>query len=216
VISILIADDHPVVRSGMKQLINSQPNMEVIDEAADGEEAVKKALSRKPDIAILDLKMPKKNGLISTKQIREANSQIKIIIFSMYEDDKYIFQCLHAGALSYIPKSHNVEELIEAIHTVQLGNVYLYSNALKWVLDDCLKKSELAENKQKSLTGREEEILSYLVKGYINREIADQLHISIKTVESHKSKIMEKLHLKSRRDLMKYAIKKGLLEFNAD
>lgn len=214
-ISVLLADDHAIVRTGLKLMIDNQPDMKVIEEAVDGEEAVQKALDCKPDIVIMDLNMPKKSGLIATNQINEANSNIKIIVLTMHEDKEYLFRVLQAGASSYLLKSHDESDLIEAIRTVYQGEAYLYPNATKLLLEDYLKKTNISnEGNLQKLTGREQEVLSYLAKGYSNREVGEKLFVSVKTIESHKSKIMEKLNLKTRPDLVKYALNNGLLDFS--
>lgn len=214
-ISIMLADDHSIVRAGLRLLIESQPDMEVIDEAVDGEEAVIKAIDKEPDIIVMDLNMPRKSGLIATKQINEINSDIKIIVLTMHEDREYIFRVLQAGASSYLLKSHHESDLIDAIRTVHKGDAYLYPNATKLLLEDYMEKSAKSdENSVLTLTGREQEILAHLAKGYTNRDIAEQLFVSIKTIESHRAKIMEKLKLKTRSDLVEYAFKNGLLVFD--
>lgn len=214
-ISVLLADDHAIVRSGIKHMINSQPDMEVLFEAENGEEVVYTALEKQPDIVIMDLNMPKKSGLVATKQIHEANNEIKIIVLTMHESKEYLFHSLQAGASSYLLKSYHEDDLIEAIRTVHRGEAYLYPNATKLLLEEYMKKSdESEENYNQKLTGREQEVLSYLAKGYTNREIAEQLFLSIKTIESHKSKIMGKLNLKTRPDLIKFALKNGYLDFD--
>jgi len=214
VIKILLADDHSIVRTGLKLLINEHPDMEVISEAKDGEEAVHKAIELEPNVVIMDLKMPKKNGLLATKQINEANEEIKIIALTMHEDKEYIFRALQAGASSYLLKSHQENDLIEAIRAVHLGEAYLYPNATKWLLEDYIQKAnQFGENHMEKLTGREQEILSYLALGYTNREVGEKLYLSIKTIESHRSNIMKKLDLRTRSDLVKYAMKHGYLDF---
>lgn len=214
-ISVLLADDHAIVRAGVKYLIDCQPDMKVVYEAENGEEVVHKALENQPDVVIMDLNMPKKSGLLATKQIHEAYSDIKIIVLTMHESKEYLFHALQAGASSYLLKSYNEDDLIEAIRTVHNGDAYLYPKATKLLLEEYMKKSELSErdNDQK-LTGREQEVLSHLAKGYTNREIAEQLFLSIKTIESYRSKIMEKLNLKTRPDLIKFALKNGYLDFD--
>ncbi|MHC0037635.1 response regulator [Pseudoneobacillus sp. C159] len=216
-ISILLADDHTMVRAGIKLLINSQPDMRVLYEADNGEDVVQIALSKEPDIVIMDLNMPKKNGILATKQITEANRDIKVIVLTMHEGKEYLFKLLEAGASSYLLKSHDAFNLIEAIRIVQRGEVYLYPNATKLLLEDYIKKSSKTNEDDinlQSLTGREQEVLSYLAKGYSNREIGEILFISNKTVESDKYKIMDKLNLKTRPDLVKYALKNGFLDFD--
>jgi len=211
-ISILLADDHCIVRTGIKFLINSNPDMEVVGEARDGEEAVQKALEIKPDIVIMDLSMPKKNGMLALRQINEANSDIKIIVLTMHEEKEYIFRVLQAGASSYLLKSHQENHLIEAIRVVHSGEAYLYPNATKILLEDYFNKTNRIGTKFRDLTNREQEVLSYLARGYTNREVAESLFLSIKTIESHRANIMEKLKLKTRRELVDYAIRNGFLE----
>ncbi|MFS0574563.1 response regulator transcription factor [Sporosarcina sp. 179-K 3D1 HS] len=214
-ISVLVVDDHAIVRSGIKLMIESQSDMKVIGEAEDGEEAVQKALEMVPDIVIMDLNMPKKNGMVATKQITEANDQIKVIVLTMHDDKEYIFRALQAGATSYLLKSHHENDLIEAIRTVSKGEAYLYPNATKFLLEDYIRKSSAThDDNLMKLSGREQEVLTYLAKGYTNREAAEQLFVSIKTIESHRSKIMEKLDLKTRPALVEYAAKNGFLDFS--
>ncbi|MHA6250417.1 response regulator transcription factor [Oceanobacillus sp. CAU 1775] len=209
-ITVLLAEDHAIVRSGVKLLINNQPDMKVLSEAVDGEEAVQLALTTKPDIVIMDLNMPKLNGFEAMKRIKEANCANQIIVLTMHEDRAYIFRALQAGASSYILKSHEENDLIEAIRAVNRGEAYLYPEATKFVLEDYLNK----EKEFVKLTDREDEVLSYLVMGYTNREVAEQLFLSVKTVEAHRSSIMGKLNLKTRSDLVKYALKHGYFDFH--
>lgn len=213
-ITILLADDHSIVRSGLKHIIQNQPDMKVIDEAENGEEAVIKALEKVPNVVVMDLNMSKKSGLVATKQITEANCDIKIIVLTMHENKEYLYRVLQAGASSYLLKSFNEDDLIEAIRTVHRGEAYLYPQATRLLLEDYLRKSSSSTNHQtETLSGREQEILSHLAKGYTNKEIADLLYLSIKTIEAHKSKIMEKLNLKTRVDLVRFALKNGYLDF---
>ena len=213
-ISVLLADDHAIVRSGIKHMINSQTDMEVIDEAENGEEVVQKAFDKQPDVIIMDLNMPKKSGLVATKQINEADSKSKIIVLTMHEGKEYLFNALQAGASSYLLKSYHEDDLIKAIRTVYRGEAYLYPNATKLLLEEYMKKSDANKDELNKLTGREQEVLSYLAKGYTNREIGEMLFLSVKTIESYKSKIMEKLQLKTRPDLVKFAAKNGYLDFD--
>lgn len=213
-ITVLLIDDHQIVRSGIKLLINSEPDMEVLYEADNGEEGVQLALKKNPDVVIMDLNMPKKNGFLAMKQINESNSDIKLIVLTMHEDKEYIFRALEAGASSYILKSHQENTLIEAIRTVYKGEAYLYPSATKLLLEEYMKKAnQKSENRIDKLTAREQEVLSFLALGYTNREVAERLILSVKTIESHRSNIMGKLNLKTRSDLVKYAIKNGLLDF---
>jgi len=213
-ISVLLADDHRIVRSGIKLLINEQPDMRVDYEAEDGDEAVQIALKKKPDVIIMDLNMPKKNGLIAMKQINEKNEDIKIIALTMHEDKEYIFRALQAGASSYLLKSYQENDLIEAIRTVHKGDAYLYPKATKMLLKDYLQKeSQHTQRSIRQLTAREQEVLSFIALGYTNREVAEKLYLSVKTIESHRANIMGKLNLKTRSDLVQYALNHGYLDF---
>lgn len=214
-IRIIIADDHKIVRSGLEMMINDHEDMEVIATAADGEEAFRKTVDLMPDVVIMDLNMPPgENGLVATQKLQEAAPDVKILILTMHDDKEYIFKVLEAGASGYILKSADDMDLIQAIHTVYKGDAYLHPKATKLVIEDYLKHAKAEEEERfHALTSREQEILSYIAKGYTNKEIADMLYVSVKTVESHRSNIMDKLELKTRPELVKYAYEHGLLEF---
>lgn len=216
-IRILIADDHAIVRSGLRLLINAQAGMEVIGEAKDGSEAVDLSLKLKPDVVLMDLSMPPgENGLTATQRLKQQAPDIQILILTMHDDEEYLFRVLHAGASGYILKSAPEMDLIGAIETVASGSAYLYPSATKSLIQEFLHRVGRGEEVEHYhiLTSREQEILSLIAKGYSNKEIAAQLVVSVKTVESHKARIMEKLHLKTRPELVRYAIKKGLLDFD--
>lgn len=215
-IRILIADDHAVVRSGLTMLINAQEDMEIVDSAADGKEAFEKALQLQPDVVLMDLSMPPgENGLSATTRLKEAVPKIQILILTMHDDEEYLFRVLQAGASGYILKSAPDVDLISAIRTISQGAAYLYPSATKLLIQEFFHRIRNGEDVEKFnvLTEREQEILSLIAKGYSNKEIAELLVVSVKTVETHKTKIMEKLHLKTRPELVRYAIKKGLLDF---
>jgi two-component system response regulator NreC len=213
---LLIVDDHSVVRSGLAMLLNGKHDIEVVGEAADGEEGITKAMALNPDVVLMDLSMPHgKDGLTATTELKQIAPQIQVLILTMHDDDEYLFRAIHAGAAGYILKSAPHDELVLAIQTVANGNAYLYPTATKRLMSeylDQLKKGEGADTFE-TLSDREKEILTWSVKGYTNKEIAEKLVISVKTVETHKSNVMEKLGIKSRPDLIKYALKKGLLTF---
>lgn len=211
-ISILLADEHAIVRTGLKLLINNQKDMKVCWEADNGEEAVRLALEKQPDIVILDLSMPKMNGLVALRKIHDANRGIKIIVLTMHEEKEYIFRVLQAGASSYLLKSHQEDDLIEAIRTVYQGGAYLYPKVTKLLLEDYKDKLNTKTEKMSRLTAREQEVLSYIAKGYTNREIAEELFLSVKTIESHRARIMEKLNLRTRQEMVKFALEYGLLD----
>ncbi|MFC4323410.1 response regulator [Litchfieldia salsa] len=215
-IKLIVVDDHVVVRSGLMMLLNGKNEMEVIGEAADGNEAIEKASILKPDVILMDLSMPHgKDGLTATKELKELMPDIAILILTMHDDEEYLFRAIHAGASGYILKSAPHEELIAAITSVATGNAYLNPNATRKLMSEYMDRMKKGDSSStfELLSDREKEILEWIAKGYSNKEIAENLIISVKTVESHKSNLMEKLGIKSRHELVKYAMKKGLLHF---
>jgi two-component system response regulator NreC len=215
-IRILVVDDHAIVRSGLITLLNDHKTREVVGEAAEGNEAIAKALELKPDVVLMDLSMPHgKDGMTATAELKKLMPDIAILVLTMHDDDEYLFRAIHAGASGYILKNAPHEELLSAIHSISLGNAYLYPTATKRLMSEYLEKLKHGENKDiyDTLSDREKEILGWIAKGYANREIAEHLIISVKTVETHKSNLMEKLGLKTRPELVKFAMKKGLLNF---
>jgi two-component system response regulator NreC len=216
-IRLLIVDDHAIVRSGLSTLLNDHQTIEVIGEAADGDEAIAKALELKPNVVLMDLSMPHgKDGLTATAELKQKMADIAILILTMHDDDEYLFRSIHAGASGYILKNAPHEELLSAIHSVALGNAYLYPTATKRLMSEYVERLKSGDSSDvfSSLSEREKEILGWVAKGYSNKEIAEHLIISVKTVETHKSNLMEKLNLKTRPELVKFAMKKGLLNFD--
>ncbi|HJV46332.1 MAG TPA: response regulator transcription factor [Bacillota bacterium] len=215
-IQVLVADDHAIVRSGLSMLINAQEDMEVVGAAADGGEAVDLALKLHPNIILMDLSMPPgENGLSATMRLRELAPDVEVLVLTMHDDEEYLFRVLQAGASGYILKSAPDNDLITAIRTVYKGAAYLYPSATKSLIQEFLQRVQKGEDTDyfNVLTEREREILVLIAKGYANKEIAEKLCVSVKTVETHKTKIMEKLQLKTRPELVRYAMKKGLLDF---
>jgi two-component system response regulator NreC len=197
-------------------LLHGKHNMEVIGEAADGEEGIGAAQLLKPDVVLMDLNMPAgMDGLTATAELRRLMPDLAILILTMHDDDEYLFRAIHVGASGYILKSAPHEELLTAIRSVAEGNAYLYPTATKRLMNEYIERLKQGENVDTfgSLSEREREVLALIAKGFSNKEIAEQLVISVKTVESHKSNVMEKLGLKTRPELVKYAAKKGLLNF---
>ena len=214
-IKILLIDDHAVVRSGLMMLINAQKDMKVIGEAADGNEGIAKSLELNPDVVLMDLSKPHgRDGFSATSELKKTAPKVNILILTMHDDDEYLFRSLKAGATGYILKSAPSEDLLKAIRTVYKGEAYLYSSATKRLIEGYLSFAEKGEEDSILLTQREKEILSYVAMGYSNKDIAERLIISVKTVENHKAKIMEKLQFTSRPELVKYAMKKGLIDFD--
>lgn len=213
---LIIVDDHAVVRSGLSSLLNGKHGIEVIGEAADGDEGITKALALKPDIVLMDLSMPHgKDGMAATAELKQKAPDIAVLILTMHDDEEYLFRAIHAGAAGYILKSAPHDELVSAIQSVAAGNAYLYPTATKRLMNEYLERLNKGENTGtfEALSDREKEIFSWTAKGYSNKEIAEHLVLSVKTVETHKANLMEKLGLKTRPELIKYALKKGLLNF---
>lgn len=213
---IIIADDHAIVRSGFSMILNFQEDMEVIALAADGIEAYRMVAKHQPDILILDLSMPPgESGLIATGKIKEDFPDTKILILTMHDDDEYLFHVLKNGASGYMLKNAPDEELLRAIRTIYNGGTYIHPKMATSLVREFINKDQKTNQADpfELLSKREIEVLPLIAKGYGNKEIAQKLFISVKTVEAHKAKIMEKLNLKSRPELVEYALKKKLLNF---
>jgi len=214
---IIIADDHSVVRSGFMLILNFQPDMEVVATAADGLEAYDLVAKHSPDVLLLDLSMPPgESGLIATGKIHEDFPKTKILILTMHDDEEYLFHVLKNGASGYVLKTAPDEELLSAVRTVYRGDTYIHPSMTSSLVRELVNSgdiNELEDDPYKLLTKREIEVLPLAAKGYGNKEIAEKLYISVKTVEAHKSRIMEKLDLKSRPELIEYALRKKILNF---
>ena len=215
---IVIADDHAVVRTGFSMILNYQDDMEVVGTAADGLEAYQKVMEHKPAVLIMDLSMPPgESGLIATSKIAESFPETKILILTMYDDEEYLFHVLKNGAKGYILKNAPDEQLILAIRTVYQGETYvdmkLTTSLVNEFISNSFKEETATSDPFKILSKREIEILPLIAKGYGNKEIAEKLFVSVKTVEAHKTHIMQKLDLKSKPELVEYAMKKKLVDF---
>lgn len=215
---IVIADDHAVVRTGFSMILNFQDDMEVVDTAADGVEAYQKVMQHQPDVLIMDLSMPPgESGLIATSKIVESFPDTKILILTMYDDEEYLFHVLRNGAKSYILKNAPDEQLISAVRTVYRGDTYIDPKMTTSLVNEFVNNTGQDANSTNDpfriLSKRELEILPLIAKGYGNKEIAEKLFVSVKTVEAHKTHIMQKLNLKSKPELVEYALKKKLLDF---
>lgn len=215
-LKIIIADDHAVVRSGFMHILNFQSDMEVVATAADGIEAHALVAKHRPDILLLDLSMPPgESGLIATGKIKEDFPETKIIILTMYDDEEYLVHVFRNGASGYVLKNAPEQQLFEAIRQVYAGGCYVHPSMASALYTERLQAGHTPEEKDpyKILSQREIEILPLVAKGYGNKDIAEKLFISVKTVEAHKSKMMEKLQLKSRPELVEYALRKKFLHF---
>jgi two-component system response regulator NreC len=216
VIKLLICDDHAMVRSGLAMLLHGRHGIEVAGEASEGEEAIRLATQLKPDVVLMDLSMPHgMDGMTATTELKKLLPDIAVLILTMHDDDEYLFQAIGAGASGYILKNAPHDELISAIQMIAGGNAYLYPTATKRLMSEYLAKMKHGEDSgpYESLSEREKEILGWIAKGYSNKEIAENLIISVKTVETHKSHLMDKLGLRTRPELIQFALKKGLLRF---
>jgi two-component system response regulator NreC len=212
-IKVLLADDHTILRDGIRSLIEDEPDMEVVGEAEDGITVVKLADSLKPDVILMDLAMPLLNGLEATRQIRKNQPGAKILILTMHENEEYIRQVLAAGAMGYILKDAAARELLGAIRSVHKGEVVLSPAITRLIVTDYLRWGDLsAQEPSDGLTDRERQILQLIAEGYTNKQIADILSISIKTVQAHRLNLMKKLDLHDRGELIKYAIQKKIID----
>ncbi|MCO4338029.1 nitrate respiration regulation response regulator NreC [Staphylococcus agnetis] len=214
---IVIADDHAVVRTGFSMILNFQEDMEVVGTAADGVEAYQMVMKYEPDVLIMDLSMPPgESGLIATSKILDSFPKTKILILTMYDDEEYLFHVLPSGTSGYILKNAPDEQLLLAIRTVYKGETFIDPKMTTSLVKEFVHSSDDASYSNdpfKVLSKRELEILPLIAKGYGNKDIAEKLFVSVKTVEAHKTRIMDKLNLKSKPELVEYALKKKLLDF---
>lgn len=211
-VKLLLVDDHPIVRSGLRMLFLAEPGMQIVGEAGSGQEAVEAVGRLQPDVVIMDVSMPGMNGIEATRRIKAAHPGTAVLALTMYEDEQYFFEMLNAGASGYIPKRAAPDDLVSAIKVVAEGNVFLYSTLARFLMRDMAEKAATEpEEGEEVLTAREREVLTCIAEGMTNREIAESLVISIKTVERHRENIMAKLDMHNRVELVKYAIKKGLI-----
>ncbi|ART72519.1 DNA-binding response regulator [Mycobacterium dioxanotrophicus] len=209
---ILLADDHALVRSGLRMIIDAEPDLQVVAEAADGYEAVS-ALDQTPvDLAILDIAMPRMTGLQAAREINRSHPHVRILILSMYDNEQYFFEALKAGASGYVLKSVADRDLLEACRATMRGEPFLYAGAVTALIRDYLHRARQGELPDTILTPREEEVLKLIAEGYSTREIAATLTISAKTVDRHRTNILAKLGLRDRLALTRYAIRAGLIE----
>jgi two-component system response regulator NreC len=212
-IRVLLADDHAVLRSGLRALLNLEPDMEVVGEASNGREAIELGETLKPDVIVMDISMPEMDGLAAAKAIHELELPCHVVILTVHAEEDYLFQTLQMGASGYVLKSSADTELMDAIRAAQRGEVFLYPSAVKKVLGEYLKgaRGEGGKGALEALTSREKEVLKLTAEGFTNQEIAEKLVISPKTVDTYRQRIMEKLNLHHRSQLVQYALRTGLL-----
>jgi two-component system response regulator NreC len=209
-INVLIADDHAIVRSGLRLLLSSEEDIHVVGEAADGGEVVDLVERLAPEVVLMDIGMPTINGVEATRILKERFPSVHVLILTVHRSEEYFFQTLEAGASGYILKAAETSELINAVRTVARGEVFLYPSMAKRLVQQYLRQTEEGQ-KGDILTDRERQILTLIAKGYTNREIADQLVISPSTVYSHRTNVMHKLNLGTRHELVRYARERGLI-----
>ena len=210
-VRILLADDHAVVRSGLRALLNAEPDLIVVGEASSGGEAVEKARALLPDVVVMDISMPDMDGLEATRHLRDEGLDCSVVILTVHADDEYLFRALEAGASGYVLKSATDTDLLEAVRMAHRGEVFLYPTATRRLLERFLKGKRSQAEQLGPLTPREREVLQRTAEGYTNQEIAQELGISPKTVDTYRQRIMEKLGLQKRSELVRYALRHGLL-----
>jgi len=218
-IRLLVADDHPVVRAGLRMLLSAQLDMEVVGEAVDGTTAIARALDLRPDVVVMDITMEGMRGLAGTREIRRRLPEAKVLVLTIHDSEEYLRQMLEVGATGYVLKEAADVELAVAIRAVRRGEVYIYPSFTRVLLGDLAQEAEMELYAERDaydlLSQREKQVLRLVALGHTNRQIADQLFLSVKTIEAYRARLMQKLHLKSRSALVRYALRKGLLNDQA-
>ncbi len=212
-IKIILVDDHEIVRAGLRMLLQSQPDMEIVAEASSGAEALELVQDCEPDVILMDVTMDGMNGIEATRKLKACCPNVSILALTIHEEEEYFFQMLSAGASGYIPKRAAPEDLLQAIQTVHRGEVFLHSSVASALVKDFLDRggSPAIKAEISNLTDREQEVLTQIAEGLTNKQIGEQLGISPKTVARHRDNITQKLKLSSRAELTRYAIQKGLI-----
>ena len=209
---VLVADDHPIVRSGLKTVLDAQPDLEVVAEAADGAEAVAKALAEDVDLAILDVSMPKLTGIQAAAELQKRKPALRLLMLSMYDSEQFLFASLKAGASGYVLKSDADHDLVDACRRTMRGQSFLYPSAVTSIVRDYLERDASQGEEFEILTPRELQVLKLIAEAHTSKEIAAELVISVKTVERHRQNILDKLGMSDRVELTRYAIRRGLIQ----
>ena len=209
---ILIADDHEIVRTGLKRVLDAKPDMEVVAEAEDGAEAVTKALKDDVHLAILDVSMPEMTGIQAAAELHKRKPDLKILMLSMHDSEQFLFESLKAGASGYVLKSGADTDIVDAVRAAMRGDSYLYPSAVTTLVRDYVERGDRGEEQFDVLTPRELEVLKLIAEANTSKEIAEKLFISIKTVDRHRQNILDKLGMRDRVELTRYAIRRGLIQ----
>jgi DNA-binding NarL/FixJ family response regulator len=209
---ILIADDHAIVRSGLKKVLDAKPDMEVVAEAEDGAEAVEKAIAEDVHLVILDVSMPRKTGIQAAAELHKRKPELRVLMLSMHDSDQFLFEALKAGASGYVLKSGADTDIVDAVRAAMRGDSYLYPSAVATLVRDFVERGGRGEEQFDVLTPRELEVLKLIAEAHTSKEIAKALWISIKTVERHRQNILDKLGMRDRVELTRYAIRRGLIQ----
>jgi DNA-binding NarL/FixJ family response regulator len=209
---ILIADDHAIVRSGLRKVIDAKPDMEVVAEAEDGGEAVEKALKEDVHLAILDVSMPRKTGIQAAAELHKRKPELRVLMLSMHDSEQFLFESLKAGASGYVLKSGADTDIVDAVRAAMRGDSFLYPSAVTTLVRDYVERGGRGEEQFDVLTPRELEVLKLIAEAHTSKEIAKLLWISIKTVERHRQNILDKLGMRDRVELTRYAIRRGLIQ----
>jgi DNA-binding NarL/FixJ family response regulator len=209
---IVLADDHAMVRHGLRMVLDREPDLEVVDEVADGAQAVERALQSDVDLAIIDVTMPRMTGLAATRELMRRRPELRVLILSMHENEQFLYEALKAGASGYVLKSAADRDLVEACRAAMRGEPFLYPGAVTALIRDYIDREHRGEPQPEDpLTPREQEVVKLIAESYSNQQIADALVISVKTVERHRANILEKLGMHDRVELTRYAIRRGLI-----
>lgn len=210
-ITVLLAEDHTIVRQGLRSLLDNEPEIEVVGEAGDGQEAIQKTEQLRPTVVVMDITMPILNGLEATRQIKKLFPAVKVVILTVHSTEEHIYQILRAGASGYVVKQGAVPELIEAIRAAAQGNTFLSPTISRQAIDEYGRQAEVTVDRYDRLTDREREVLQLIAEGRTSREMASRMHVTVKTVEAHRAHLMDKLGLHTIADLTRYALRKGMI-----